>query len=190
MAVSCDSATGAIASEVKTVNTAILMVEKEGPAPRVVKRSSVQIEPKKPVRAQRQAVRCRAIFELTSYSHGCEPVIGRGQERPAAQKRDRSPRRASFVVVCLSRPRSSGCSAKGVIRTANENLREPQLDHLRSSSASSRSSRCASTLTASYPKTGSMITGLDSRAGFARENPPLRSALHCIGVRTPWRSPR
>ena len=28
------------------------------------------------------------------------------------------------------------------------------------------------------------------RCGLAREKPALRSALHCIGVRTPLRSPR
>ena len=49
---------------------------------------------------------------------------------------------------------------------------------------------CASTFTASYPKTGSMITGLYSLAGKAREKPALRSAFHCMGVRTPFRSPR
>ena len=32
--------------------------------------------------------------------------------------------------------------------------------------------------------------GLYKRAGFAVQNPALRSAFHCMGVRTPLRSPR
>jgi hypothetical protein len=46
----------------------------------------------------------------------------------------------------------------------------------------------ASTFTAPY--SGSLITGRYSCCGLAREKPAFRSALHCIGVRTPFRSPR
>ena len=49
---------------------------------------------------------------------------------------------------------------------------------------------CASTLMAAAWYSGSMITGRYSCCGFAVENPALRSALHCMGVRTPFRSPR
>ena len=35
-----------------------------------------------------------------------------------------------------------------------------------------------------------MMIGRYSRCGFERENPALRSELHCMGVRTPLRSPR
>ena len=35
-----------------------------------------------------------------------------------------------------------------------------------------------------------MITGLYNLAGKVREKPALRSAFHCMGVRTPLRSPR
>ena len=38
--------------------------------------------------------------------------------------------------------------------------------------------------------TGSAITGLYRRAASAREKPALRSPFHCMGVRTPLRSPR
>ncbi len=50
-------------------------------------------------------------------------------------------------------------------------------------------SRCASTLTAWYPYTGSWLAGRYSRPGLAVEKPALRSGVHCIGVRTPSRSP-
>ena len=36
----------------------------------------------------------------------------------------------------------------------------------------------------------STITGLNRRAASAREKPAFRSLDHCIGVRTPRRSPR
>jgi hypothetical protein len=47
-----------------------------------------------------------------------------------------------------------------------------------------------STFTASGWYSGSDTIGRYRRCGLARENPALRSADHCMGVRTPLRSPR
>ncbi len=47
----------------------------------------------------------------------------------------------------------------------------------------------ASTLVTWYPWTGSMMTGRFSLPGSHEEKPALRSGVHCIGVRTPSRSP-
>src|SRR4029077_17018654 len=49
---------------------------------------------------------------------------------------------------------------------------------------------CDRTLTAGYPQTGFSISGEYKLSGSAEENPPFQPPLHCMGVRTPLRSPR
>src|SRR5215216_7164630 len=73
---------------------------------------------------------------------------------------------------------NTGCSLRSEMNRRSQ----------RSSDVGVRS--CASTLTAWNPYTGSISGGAYSCAKSAREKPPLRSPVHCIGVRTPSRSPR